>query len=807
MDTARLPPVGENPDPLSHSASPLNTSSQDRAPSPSPLSRLQLSAQRRSFLTGTNNNNPSNIPRSAGKQQQQQRGGISGPRSVADRSVVAAAQALAGRLYTVGGRREGPVFVVGQVGRRRVSDGSEEKQLPSNVSRAVLEPLDKSGTEDIVMRDIPNYTARPILKAKKPLVIPKSSTRSASARKALETANNRLPGVDVLARPIKRPGDEQREVEDIIGTVVSNRLSQTILPPIQGGAAEAVAGAAAGTSTTGVAPAKRVRVREPTGSDQAGDTDMSDADRTPSVTAREAGGSVSTRPALPATAVAAAAAGPVSDTPYPIHRQGRDPFAFIAYLQQHPGTNEFAYMNPVKGNIKSGQPTFNPYNLEIVEFGEIDRESGEGYYTISAAGVTHYNPAGHGTFTPLPQWLREHTLFHSLLRIPFFHRYRIWKCFTLWRRTVLASKIAHSRLRLSRNLFIIHPVLRDALVAVREACVRVAVEGRLVNVKEGKSYELEEFVREQKEWVADVAERRLKEWEDGVRKVVEEAGVACLKSKGFDVEWDAGGGKEGDEKDGGAAAADRKESVPPPTTMDRPTSGKKTVQSTGNLKEAPTTTGGGPRKLTFTEQAARRTESRRLQRFVKLADYMIVNTLHMLMIESAKDLLGFVFRGCVDEDVVIDASGNGGIVVGEGAEGIAAQLMLLMAGGEDGEAGSGGPAGLNRTASGTGGDTFGAGGNAGGGNNNNAQGLGGIQVGGVVVGEEVSTTELVKCGFDGFPAVLSRIIKAAVPKLELVEVVEEEGPHGAGGTAMDIDTPSSSSLDTGPTPTTTTTKP
>ena len=61
----------------------------------------------------------------------------------------------------------------------------------------------------------------------------------------------------------------------------------------------------------------------------------------------------------------------------------RSPFGFIEHVKNRQ-TNEFVYLRPVKIAIKFGKPTFNPYNLEIVNYTDLDIKSPDGYYTMSA---------------------------------------------------------------------------------------------------------------------------------------------------------------------------------------------------------------------------------------------------------------------------------------------------------------------------------------------------------------------------------------------------------------------------------------
>lgn len=65
-----------------------------------------------------------------------------------------------------------------------------------------------------------------------------------------------------------------------------------------------------------------------------------------------------------------------------INNKEQDPFTFLEYVRQFPGTKEFVYLvSAYKGDRQSA---YNPYNLKIVDFFAIDLKSTEGYYTMSA---------------------------------------------------------------------------------------------------------------------------------------------------------------------------------------------------------------------------------------------------------------------------------------------------------------------------------------------------------------------------------------------------------------------------------------
>ena len=302
------------------------------------------------------------------------------------------------------------------------------------------------------------------------------------------------------------------------------------------------------------------------------------------------------------------------------------------------------------------------------------------------------NANGQGTYTPINQWKREYELYHQLLKIPFFARYRKWKCFKLWKNTVLHTKITIAKKNLTKNAFILHNTLRSSLLQLNKFNVNIVLNKRLIGFEEEKTLELNEFVKDQKHFVERTVSVVIRPWEEYTREIVEKAVQKCLSDDGFPLE-------------------------------------------TENQE---------PRKLTFTEQAARRSECKRLSRFVKLADYMMVSTLQFLVITSVQDLLKSTFRGCQDSDVVIDEAGGGTVLINE--HGV---VKPTSAGAKQQDLDQPDDLGNDST---------------------------GVQVGGIVVGKQVGTQNLLQCGFDGFSDILSKIVGAGIIKPNLIEVIEEEGP-------------------------------
>merc|ERR1719502_1320480 len=111
-----------------------------------------------------------------------------------------------------------------------------------------------------------------------------------------------------------------------------------------------------------------------------------------------------------------------------------------------------------------GKGEKSPYNLEVVPSSAVTRDD---YYTLGLSGVTHF-ANGKAEFTPLERWQREYRLHGRLKRINFFSKYRRWKAYFTWHKQVRSSKMKQASNDLSERLFILSPILREALLKTRE---------------------------------------------------------------------------------------------------------------------------------------------------------------------------------------------------------------------------------------------------------------------------------------------------------------------------------------------------
>lgn len=115
----------------------------------------------------------------------------------------------------------------------------------------------------------------------------------------------------------------------------------------------------------------------------------------------------------------------------------------------------------------------NPYNLMVVSHRDIDPNN---YYTLSKAGITHFqgdNGTVSSEFTHLEQFEREHYIFSLLSQLPFFQKYKKWKKFIQWKQNVRQRKFRQCKMRLQHDLLLFHPHLREPLLSLRKLCYDV----------------------------------------------------------------------------------------------------------------------------------------------------------------------------------------------------------------------------------------------------------------------------------------------------------------------------------------------
>ncbi|XP_060619679.2 dynein axonemal heavy chain 6 isoform X2 [Anolis sagrei] len=283
-----------------------------------------------------------------------------------------------------------------------------------------------------------------------------------------------------------------------------------------------------------------------------------------------------------------------------------DPLQIIRTIceNQHLG---FLYMTPA---VPRSSTEYEPYNLKIVSYDGINKSD---YYTISPKGVIH-TCNGEVEYLELSRWEQEYLYDRALSRITIFTIFRKWKSFNVWRKNVRARRLKIYRRALQKNLFIVNSCLRPAILNIQEMCYQIS-DLALCQVEKGFLYTLVEFKDTQLEQLKEVTSR-LAEFRELAKEVVGGACRTALLEAGFTP-------------DEYFYITDSTERVPGTGSAIIPRTDKDLY-------------GEQVEKMTYTEQANKRARCGRLTCFIRLADYLIVNTMHVLAVKSVTALLNYL---------------------------------------------------------------------------------------------------------------------------------------------------------------------
>lgn len=273
-------------------------------------------------------------------------------------------------------------------------------------------------------------------------------------------------------------------------------------------------------------------------------------------------------------------------------------YSFLNMLREHYDSQEFVYLAP----MKTTSLAYNPYNLEVVNHSDIDESH---FLTMSAAGVTHFID-GQADFTPLDQWEREYHLYNQIIKLDVFRQYKLWKGFATWKKRVRQKKTRQFKQKLERNLFILNPVFQKSLLQVRHFCHQLS-DLTLHDIDTTVLYALDDFFEKQLSRREDVR-TNLKNLFSSIVETVEASCAAAIEileerlfGKGSEIEGEFGATE------------------------------KKLGKTSQRIED--------DSKFSYAITAAKRSEQRKLFNYIRLADYMICDTLHNVLIGSVGGML------------------------------------------------------------------------------------------------------------------------------------------------------------------------
>jgi dynein heavy chain len=139
-------------------------------------------------------------------------------------------------------------------------------------------------------------------------------------------------------------------------------------------------------------------------------------------------------------------------------RSGEEAIAF--FMKYGPSCPvKFVYL---KRKFSSMSDVYRPYDLVVVP----QQEIGEDYFVMSAKGVVHIEPKEPSEFHSLSDWMRDASAFNVCQAMRFFRYYLPRKVFGTWRANVRFNRYCKQRHAVRNGLFTWKPAFTAALVEV-----------------------------------------------------------------------------------------------------------------------------------------------------------------------------------------------------------------------------------------------------------------------------------------------------------------------------------------------------
>ncbi|OHT12593.1 Dynein heavy chain family protein [Tritrichomonas foetus] len=288
-------------------------------------------------------------------------------------------------------------------------------------------------------------------------------------------------------------------------------------------------------------------------------------------------------------------------------------FYYIRLIRQKNLNEEFLY-------FQSQPPTYrepeNVYFLVVVPPTEVNWDD---YYTLSADGITSYNKSK-GEFTKLDQWIRECVIYIKIKNISFFKLYEQWRSFTLLHTITKCQLITAANTSITNTYFNVDAVLRKAVLDLQSCCNRL-LKYSLVDVKSSQTLTLQQFIDRQYAHEAEVSVH--------IRELLEEARISIVHA--CDVTYESTGSNHD------AAKAAKKEAE----QQEKKQAKKKPIHK-HKTQEKKKKSIASSDMMVYTQLATQRFCYKRLSRFIRLCDYMLIHTLYVFVVESCRQLVDFL---------------------------------------------------------------------------------------------------------------------------------------------------------------------
>lgn len=175
----------------------------------------------------------------------------------------------------------------------------------------------------------------------------------------------------------------------------------------------------------------------------------------------------------------------------------------ISFFAKHGNNTPIKFLNCNRKPIPSDQ--YRPYDLVTVKD---DKALENEYFTVSAQGVVFVCPekgrrykktdSVPTEFFSLSDWMQQSTMFNVLTSMQFFKHYLIGKIFNMWKGNVRFKMFNRTRQNLARNLIYSRPAFVNSYLDINKTLFEMQSVKTFMVPKMSKTFELEDFVREQK---------------------------------------------------------------------------------------------------------------------------------------------------------------------------------------------------------------------------------------------------------------------------------------------------------------------
>nr|CAH7756356.1 unnamed protein product [Callosobruchus chinensis] len=245
----------------------------------------------------------------------------------------------------------------------------------------------------------------------------------------------------------------------------------------------------------------------------------------------------------------------------------------------------FVYMTYA---VPKSSELFNPYVLSIVPYKGVDKSN---FFTMSAKGVMQHIGSDI-IFTSLDKWEEEYNMYCRLMQIKSFLLFRTWKGFYVWRKNIIYKKFSSAQVNLQNNLLILNPIVRNGLLNIQNMCYKMS-DFTFTDMSCIEDLWLFYFIDAQM-GKFEAMKEKINEYHEVAKEIVGNACHGALLAKGFVV----------DERIVLAESKKRRRQ----------------------------------QKASYIEQAAKKKFCERLASFIILVDYLTINMLHQLLINSVEEV-------------------------------------------------------------------------------------------------------------------------------------------------------------------------